>query len=115
MTTHREVSGTWGAAIQRTRTTGLTLAVAMDHDVEVAGPASGGATTTSFDEERRITVCVTVDAAPGSRLSVTKYLAYVSSLERPGEKLVSEARAVLEEAAQAGFERLSCRATRRDG
>ena len=40
-TVHREASGTWGAVVQRTRTTRLALVAAADHDLAGDEPARG--------------------------------------------------------------------------
>jgi alpha,alpha-trehalose phosphorylase len=103
---HREASGTWGAIVQRTRTTRLAVVAAMDHLVEVDGGGAASAATVAVATDRGVEVAVEVSAAAGTRVHVAKFLAYVTSRDHPEEQLVDVARAETRAARGSGFESL---------
>src|SRR5450756_805700 len=82
-TVHREASGTWGAVVQRTRNTRLALVAAADHEL-VGDDAAGGSTrTASITSEGGFALTVDAGGQRGSRIVLTKYLAYCTSLDHP--------------------------------
>jgi alpha,alpha-trehalose phosphorylase len=103
-TVHREASGTWGAVVQRTRTTRLALVAAADHDVSGDEPGRSGARTSSIATRDGVALTVESDAPRGSRLGVTKYLAYCTSLDHPEEALEARAKEAIREARALGFD-----------
>lgn len=105
-TVHHESSGTWGAIVQRTRTTRLAVVAAADHDVGFDEPARAEARTSSVATEDGVAMTVDVDARAGTRLVLTKYLAYCTSLDFPEEALVARAREEIGEAKDRGFDGL---------
>jgi beta-phosphoglucomutase len=105
-TLHREASGTWGAVVQRTRTTRLALAAAMDHEIEMAGNGRRAARTTSVAGEDAVALTVLVEPEAGAPVTLTKYLAYCTSLDHPEEALVHEAREAIAAARSGGFDGL---------
>jgi beta-phosphoglucomutase len=102
-TIEREASGTWGAVVQRTQVTRQRIVAAMDHRVSVDGPAAAALKVTSAVGEERVACQVGVDAAPGTRLQVTKLLAYATSLDGPEETLLARARGSIASAIDGGF------------
>lgn len=105
-TVHREASGTWGAVVQRTRSTRLALVAAADHEVGGDEPARTAARTASVANDHGVTLTVEASAPHGSRLALTKYLAYCTSLDHPEEQLVARAREAIDEARDRGFDEL---------
>jgi alpha,alpha-trehalose phosphorylase len=105
-TVHREASGTWGAVVQRTRNTRLALVAAADHDL--AGDEVAGASTRTASIASEGGVALTVDAGGqhGTRIVLTKYLAYATSLDHPEDALVARARDAIEDARARGFDGL---------
>ncbi len=105
-TIHREASGTWGAVVQRTRTTRLALIAAADHDVSGNEPGRAGARTSSIATQDGVALTVESDAPHGARLGVTKYLAYCTSLDHQEEALEARAKEAIREARTLGFDGL---------
>jgi len=105
-TVHREASGTWGAVVQRTRSTRLALVAAADHDLAGDEPARGTARTSSVAAEDGVALTVDVSALRGARIVLTKYLAYCTSLDHPEEALVARAREAISDARGRGFDGL---------
>ena len=105
-TVHHEASGTWGAIVQRTRTTRLAVVAAADHDLGGDAPARAAARTSSAATESGVAMVVDVDAPAGSRLVLTKYLSYCTSLDHPEETLVELAHAAIGDARERGFDGL---------
>ncbi len=98
-TVHREASGAWGAVVQRTRNTRLAVVAAMDHAL-----AGGDAVRTgSLAAEDGPALTVDLALAPGERFTLTKYLAYATSLDHPEEALVARARDAAADAGRVGF------------
>jgi len=105
-TVHREASGTWGAVVQRTRRTRLALVAAADHDLGGDEPTRGSAQTSSVAAEDGVALTIDVSAGPGTRIVLTKYLAYCTSLDHPEEALVARAREAIGDASDRGFDGL---------
>jgi alpha,alpha-trehalose phosphorylase len=105
-TVHREASGTWGAVVQRTRSTRLALVAAADHDLAGDEPVRGSARTSSVAAEDGVALTVDVSALRGARIVLTKYLAYCTSLDNPEEALVARAREAISDARGRGFDGL---------
>jgi len=105
-TVHREASGTWAAVVQRTRGTRLALVAAAEHDLLSDEPASGAARMSSLTSEDGVALTVDVGAGPGTRIVLTKYLAYCTSLDHPEEALLARAREAIGEARARGFDGL---------
>src|SRR5664279_534323 len=105
-TVHREASGTWGAVVQRTRSTRLALVAAADHDLAGDEPVRGSARTSSVAAEDGVALTVDVSALRGAQIVLTKYLAYCTSLDHPEEQLVARAREAIDEARDCGFDEL---------
>jgi len=103
---HREASGTWGAVVQRTRTTRLAIAVAADHDLRADEPGRSSTRTSSVATEDGIALTVDASAPRGARIALTKYLAYCTSLDHPEEALVTRAREAIGDARSRGFDGL---------
>ena len=105
-TVHREASGTWGAVVQRTRTTRLALAAAADHDLRADEPGRSSIRTSSVASEDGVALTVDASAPRGARIALTKYLAYCTSLDHPEEALVTRAREAIGDARSRGFDGL---------
>ena len=105
-TVHHEASGTWGAVVQRTRTTRLAVVAAADH--ELRGDAIAGARhgPSSVSGENGVAMTVEIDGHGGTQLGLTKYLAYSTSLDHPEETLVPLAREAIGHARELGFDGL---------
>ncbi len=101
----REVSGTWGAVVQRTRTTRLAVAAAADHLVRAGG--SGEVTVSPVADEGGVTVTLETALGAGESLAVTKLLAYATSLDHAEASLLDRTRAAVEEVRAGGFEALA--------
>ena len=100
-TVHHEADGTWGAVVQRTRTTRLAIVAAADHvvrgDGTVALESSASEAGTSLEIDAWLPV--------GGTVAVTKLLAYGTSRDHPEETLVGWARGELAAVRDGGFER----------
>jgi beta-phosphoglucomutase len=105
-TVHHEASGTWGAIVQRTRTTRLAVVAAADHDLGGDALAGAAARTSSAATEDGVAMTLDVNAPAGSRLVLTKYLSYCTSLDHPEETLVALAHAAIGNARDRGFDGL---------
>jgi alpha,alpha-trehalose phosphorylase len=103
---HHEASGTWGAVVQRTRTTRLAVAVVADHDLRGDAIAGAGPGPSSVSGENGSSMTVEVDGHSGTHLGLTKYLAYSTSLDHPEETLVTLGREALRGARERGFDGL---------
>ncbi len=104
--TRREAAGLFGLLEQRTRRTRLALACAMDHRLDHAGLAAAP-TVTAREGAQSAAIVVSARCAAGSSLRLTKYLAYVTSLECPPQELASRAQAEAARAREAGFSALA--------
>ena len=86
----------------RTRSSGLTMAAAMDHVID--GPPGTEATSESFEDLGR--VLVTADVAPGQPLRLVKLIAYGWSAERSVSAIRDQVAAALAGAKHAGWDGL---------
>ena len=105
-TVHHEGSGTWGAVVQRTRATRLAVVAAADHELRGDAIAGAAAGPSSVAGENGVAMTVEVEAHAGTRLGLTKYLAYSTSLDHPEETLVTLARETIRHARDRGFDGL---------
>jgi alpha,alpha-trehalose phosphorylase len=85
-----------------TRSSGLTMAAAMDHVVE--GPAGTTSSAESFEDIGRLTV--TSDLVPGEPLRLVKFVAYGWSAQRSPPALIDQVAAAASEARHSGWEGL---------
>ena len=102
-TIRSEVADGWGAILQKTATTGFTLAAAMDHDIDAASSCAAPTRIEAVTSTDRVSLIVDVDAGSGSRVALTKYLAYCPSLDAPDTDLIQRARAAIADARALGF------------
>jgi len=86
----------------RTANSGMTLGVGVDHLIETDSPFRTEMTLEPDLGE----LVVTVDAAPGVPITITKYATYHSSRGTPPEELVARARRTLDRAVDGGLDRL---------
>jgi alpha,alpha-trehalose phosphorylase len=93
---------TRAALAHSTRTSGLTMAAAMDHVIE--GPAGTAATAESFDDLGRL--LVSADLAQGEPLRIVKFLGYGWSGQRSLPAIIDQVAAALAEARHHGWEGL---------
>jgi len=98
----KAVEGSFGMLRQRTKTTQLGLAVAMDHALETKSVH----TLKSASDEFTVAVHYSIKARQDEPIQLTKYLAYVTSQHVPDAQIEAKARAVVMEAKQSGFEAL---------
>ena len=94
--------GTAAALVHSTGASGLTVAAAMDHEVE--GPEGTGTSSEAFADTARLTA--TADLAPGQRLRVIKFVAYGWSGQRSLPALRAQVRGAVAEARHTGWEGL---------
>ena len=104
---HREAFGTWGAVVQRTRTTRLAVVVAADHVLRGSEGVVEAASTGTVVEEDGIAFTVDLALPPGGSLALTKILAYRTSLVAPEEELVRRAREAIDGVRDGGFDTLA--------
>ncbi|HEY1763213.1 MAG TPA: glycosyl hydrolase family 65 protein [Acidimicrobiales bacterium] len=83
--------GTRAILVHETSYSDLTMAAAMDHEVD--GPASVEISSESYEDSARI--IVTAALAPGERLTIIKYVAYGWSGVRSKEALRDQVNAAL--------------------
>jgi alpha,alpha-trehalose phosphorylase len=88
--------------VHRTRVSGLRMAAAMDHEIEI----SDGLRTSIDVEEDLARLTVAVDVPKGERLRITKYLAYGWSAKRSIPALRAQVDAALAGAVQKGWDGL---------
>jgi alpha,alpha-trehalose phosphorylase len=93
--------------MHRARSSGLRMAVAMDHEVE--GPDGMSLEAESSRDVGRVTIAA--DVAPGQRLRVLKFLAYGWSAQRSQTSVGAQVRGSLAEARHTGWDGL-CAAQR---
>ena len=105
-TVHQEASGTWGAVVQRTRTTRLAVVAAAEHVVRGDPAATAGIRTASITSEEGVVLTVEADLAAGATIGLTKMLGYTTSLDDPEESLFSRARDAITAARAVGFDAL---------
>jgi alpha,alpha-trehalose phosphorylase len=85
-----------------TRVSGLTMAAAMDHDIQ--GPPGTTANGESFEDLARL--LVTADLVPGEPLRFVKFLTYGWSGQRSAPAILDQVAAALAEARHSGWEGL---------
>ena len=105
-TIHREASGTWGAVVQRTGTTRLAIAAAVDHVLHADDAVRRTLRTSSVADEEGVGLTVDVLVSPGESVGMTKVLAYVTSLDHPEDALVTLARDAIDEVRGMSFDAL---------
>jgi alpha,alpha-trehalose phosphorylase len=88
--------------VHRTRSSGLRMAAAMNHEIE--GPEKLSVECESFDDVGRVTVATRLE--PGEKLRIVKYLAYGWSHRRSRPALHDQVTAALAEAKLTGWEAL---------
>ncbi len=93
------------ALMHRTATSGLRMAVAMDHQVEA--PPSARSSAESSPDLGRVTI--TSALAPGQRLRLVKFVAYGWSSERSQPGIRDQVAAALAAAVQTGWDGLADR------
>lgn len=98
----KSVEGDFGLLRQRTQTTHLGLACAMEHRLETADPHRQSAAATDFS----VSVRYEIAAQQGTRIRLTKYLGYVSSQHVPDAEIEAKAREVVRAAKVSSFEAL---------
>ncbi len=103
LTVHREAFGSWGALVQRTRTTRLAVVAAAEHVLYGSDGVADSASASTVVGEDAIAFTVDAVVAPGETLGLTKLLAYLSSLDVPEEELVTRAREELDAVRDGGF------------
>ena len=96
-TIDREASGTWGAVVQRTGTTRLAIAAAVDHVVHADDAVRRTLRTSSLADEEGVALTIDVVVPPGGSIGITKLLAYCTSLDHPEDGLVATARDAIDE------------------
>ncbi|MBS1692300.1 MAG: glycoside hydrolase family 65 protein [Actinobacteria bacterium] len=99
---HHEHTGHGALLVHRTRGSGLMMAAAMDHEVEVPGRVD--ITTEARDDLARTTVICGL--RPGQRLRIVKYLAYGWSSLRSRPALRDQAAGALAAARYSGWQGL---------
>ena len=88
--------------VHSTTSSGLRVAVAMDHHIE--GPSSTQLSTESFPDLGRVTI--TAALGPGERLRVVKFVSYGWSSDRSAPALRDQVAAALTAAGEAGWDGL---------
>lgn len=96
-----------GFVVQRTRTTRLAIAAAVEHRVDVAPTTGTDPRVTSSASDAGVTFVAEASLVAGQTLRLTKHLAYCTSLDDPEEALVDRAREVLAAIPAAGFDVLA--------
>ncbi|MDA4109107.1 glycoside hydrolase family 65 protein [Mycolicibacterium holsaticum] len=99
---HQESIGDGAILIHRTRASGLMMAAAMDHEIDVPGRVEV-TTDTSDDWARTTVIC---GLRPGQRLRIRKYLAYAWSSLRSRPALRDQVAAALSGAEYTGWQGL---------
>ncbi|SES36388.1 alpha,alpha-trehalose phosphorylase [Lentzea xinjiangensis] len=88
----------------RTKASGLRMAAAMDHEIDVAGSSDVRTEIRAEDDLARFTAAA--DVAAGSSLKLTKYLGYGWSGKRSTPALRAQVEAALAGACQTGWDGL---------
>ena len=105
-TVHQEASGTWGAVVQRTRTTRLAIVAVADHVLRGDETTLRSLRTSTVTGEDGVALTVSASANKGATLGFTKVLGYCTSLDDPEESLVACAREDITQARDLGFDAL---------
>jgi beta-phosphoglucomutase len=103
--THMRASGPSGVLVQRARNSGNTVAAAADHEW-TAGEMRAGVEPDPKTGSTRIRFTLSVAAEEARPVTLTKYIAYRTSLELPGEDLADAAQSSAAAARSIGFEEL---------
>ena len=103
--THMRASGSSGVLVQRARNSRNTVAAAADHRW-TAGEMRAGVEPDPKTGATRIRFTLSVAAQAGRAVTLTKYIAYRTSLELPGEDLADAAQGDAAAARAIGFEKL---------
>lgn len=93
---------TGGVLVHRTHGSGIGVAAAVDHAVELP---DGGAVSTQGDDDQVVTTLV-ADLRPGERVGFVKYLCHVMSTDDPSVDLQERALAALDGARHRGWDGL---------
>jgi beta-phosphoglucomutase/alpha,alpha-trehalose phosphorylase len=103
--THQRASGSAGVLVQRARNSGNVVAAAADHHW-TAGEMRAGVEPDPKTGSTRIRFTLSATARAGQPVTLTKYVAYRTSLELPGEDLADAAQRDAAAARSIGFENL---------
>jgi beta-phosphoglucomutase len=103
--THMRASGSSGVLVQRARNSGNTVAAAADHHC-TAGEMRAGVEPDQKTGSTRIRFTLSLAAQAGRPVTLTKYIAYRTSLELPGEDLADAAQRDAAAARSIGFAEL---------
>ncbi len=103
--THMRASGSSGVLVQRARNSGNAVAAAADHHW-TAGEMRAGVEPDAKTGSTRIRFTLVAAARAGRPVTLTKYIAYHTSLELPGEDLADAAQRDAAFARSIGFEEL---------
>ncbi|HEX7495732.1 MAG TPA: beta-phosphoglucomutase [Candidatus Limnocylindrales bacterium] len=103
--THLRASGSCGVLVQRARNSGNTVAAAADHECTV-GDMRAGVEPDPKAGSSRIRFTLSAAAQAGQPVTLTKYIAYRTSLELPGDDLADCAQRDAAAARSIGFEEL---------
>lgn len=98
------VIGTAATLLHRTRESGLTVAVAMDHAVTASGAAQPTLTTEASQDLSRTTVRVVL--APGEHVELVKFVGHEWSATTSTSALRDRAEAAVADARRAGWDAL---------
>ncbi|MEW5816025.1 MAG: beta-phosphoglucomutase [Spirochaetota bacterium] len=103
-TTGKYVEGYWGALVQQTTNSGLSLACGMDHIFLQGIPGD----TTGYghlgDGGRSVSLRFTFPSTGMETIRFTKFIGYCTSREYPRDELMERVRAAVAEAKEAGFD-----------
>jgi alpha,alpha-trehalose phosphorylase len=103
--THLRASGSSGVLVQRARNSGNTVAAAADHEC-TAGDMRAGVEPDPKTGSSRIRFTLSAAAQAERPVTLTKYIAYRTSLELPGDDLADAAQRDAAAARSIGFEEL---------
>jgi len=102
---HQHANGSSGVLVQRARNSGNTVAAAVDHNW-TAGEIRAGVEPGHKTGNARIRFTLSAAAQAGRPVTLTKYIAYRTSLEIPAEDLADAAQHDAAGAKTVGFEKL---------
>lgn len=109
--THLRASGSSGVLVQRARNSGNIVAAAADHEC-TAGEMRSGVEPDPKTGSSRIRFTLSAAAQAGRPVTLTKYIAYRTSLELPGDDLADAAQRDAAAARSIGFEELLAQQSR---
>jgi trehalose/maltose hydrolase-like predicted phosphorylase len=93
---------TGGVLVHRTRKSGIGVAAAVDHALDLP---EGAAVSTQCDDDEVVTTVV-ADLRPGERVGLVKYLGHTRSLRDPADDLRDQVLAALDGARRRGWDGL---------